>query len=86
MDALPWLILAGIGLVLLFVPIPKQLRNREKPKRFKKHPTSGAFLGVINEIFQPSASNASVIVEEQKVASKANHSADDKPNKKTPVN
>jgi hypothetical protein len=77
--------LAAAGIVLLFAPIPKKLRDSEKPKKFKKYPTSGAALGVVNEIFQPTAANASVVVEEQKVARKATPSPEDKPNKKDPV-
>ena len=82
MDAIPWLILAGLGIVLLFVPLPKKIRTRKKPKRFKKYPIAGAALGVVNELYQPSAANAAVIVEEQKLARKATPSPEDKPNKK----
>lgn len=82
MDAVPWLILAGLGIVLLFVPLPKRIRTRNKPKRFKKYPIAGAALGVVNELYQPSAANAAVIVQEQKVARKATPSPEDKPNKK----
>lgn len=82
MDAVPWLVLAAAGLILLFFPIPKKIRTRDKPKRYKKYRTSGAFLGAVTEIFQPSAANASVVVEEQKVARKATPAPEDKPNKK----
>lgn len=82
MDALPWLVLAAAGLILLFFPIPKKIRTRENPKRRKKYPTSGAFLGAVTEGFQPSAANAAVVVEEQKIARKATPSPEDKPNKK----
>jgi hypothetical protein len=81
-DAVPWLVLAAAGLFLLFFPIPKKIRTRDNPKRHKKYRTSGAFLGAVTEIFQPSAANAAVIVEEQKVARKATPSPEDKPNKK----
>jgi hypothetical protein len=81
MDAIPWLALAAIGLTLLFFPIPKKIRTRERQRRNKKYRTSGAFLGAVTEIFQPSAANASVIVEEQKVARKATPSPEDKPNR-----
>lgn len=82
MDTVPWLILATLGLLFLFMPIPKRLRNLDKPKKYKKYRTSGAFLGVIQEMFQPGAANASIVVEEQKESRKATPSADDKPNKK----
>lgn len=81
MDALPWLVLTGIGLILLFAPIPKKLRSRNRPKRFKKYPIAGAALGVVNELYQPSAANAAAIVEEQKVARKATPAPEDKPNR-----
>lgn len=81
MDAIPWLVLATTGLILLFFPIPKRIRTREKTKRYKKYRTSGAFLGAVTEIFQPSAANASIVVEEQKVARKANPAPEDKPSK-----
>lgn len=82
MDAIPWLVLAVAGAVILFVPLPKKIRTRDKPKRFKKYPIAGAALGVANELYQPSAANAAVIVEEQKVARKATPAPEDKPNKK----
>ncbi|MEY4559435.1 MAG: hypothetical protein RLZ82_450 [Actinomycetota bacterium] len=82
MDSLPWLVLAAAGLILLFFPIPKKIRTRDNPKRHKKYRTSGAFLGAVTEIFQPTAANASVVVEEQKVARKATPAPEDKPNKK----
>ena len=81
MDAIPWLVLATTGLILLFFPIPKRIRTREKTKRYKKYRTSGAFLGAVTEIFQPSAANASIVVEEQKVARKATPAPGDKPSK-----
>lgn len=81
MDAIPWLVLATTGLILLFFPIPKRIRTREKTKRYKKYRTSGAFLGAVTEIFQPSAANASIVVEEQKVARKATPAPEDKPSK-----
>lgn len=82
MDSLPWLILAALGLLLLVVPLPKKIRYRDKKRKFKKYPISGAALGVVNELYQPSAANASVVVEEQKIARKATPSPEDKPNKK----
>lgn len=81
MDAIPWLVLATTGLILLFFPIPKRIRTREKTKRYKKYRTSGAFLGAVTEIFQPSAANASIVVEEQKVARKATPAPEGKPSK-----
>jgi hypothetical protein len=81
-DTVPWLILAAIVLTFLLIPIPKGMRNPEKLKKYKKRPTSGAFLGVVQEMFQPGAANASIVVEEQKESRKATPSADDKQNKK----
>ena len=82
MDALPWIILASLAALILFIPLPKKIRTRDKPKRFKKYPIAGAALGVVNELYQPSAANAAVIVEEQKIAKKATPAPEDKPNKK----
>lgn len=80
MDALVWLVLAAAVMMLLLIPIPKKIRTRKKQRRHKKYRTSGAFLGAVTEIFQPSAANASVVVEEQKVARKATPAPEDKPN------
>ena len=84
MEALPWIILAAMGALVLFIPLPKKIRTSDKPKRFKKYPIAGAALGVVNELYQPSAANAAVIVEEQKIAKKATPAPEDKPNKKAP--
>ena len=82
MDSIPWIIIAAVGLLLLFIPLPKKLRYSNKKRKFKKYPIAPAALGVVNELYQPSASNAALIVEEQKVARKAMPSPEDKPNKK----
>ena len=82
MDLFTWIIIAGVGLLLLVVPIPQKFRSKNKKRKFKKYPIAGAALGVVNELYQPSAANASVVVEEQKVTRKATPSPEDKPNKK----
>lgn len=74
-----WGVIVIILLVLLFAPIPKKFRNRPaKPYNKRKYPTSGALMGVINEAFQPSAKNATVVQEEQREARKATPAPEDK--------
>lgn len=63
--------------VILFVPLPKQFRGSGKPRRTRKYRTSGAILGAVNEVFNPSAANAAVIQEEKRVSRKANPSPED---------
>jgi hypothetical protein len=81
MEALTLLVLAAVAIAVLLLPIPKKIQNRQKQRRARKYHTSGAFLGAVTEIFQPSAANASVIVEEQKVARKATPAPEDKLNR-----
>lgn len=68
------LLAALIG--LLFLPIkPKERKNTKSRYR-----GAGAVLFAINEVFSPSAANASIVVEEQRESRKANPSPEDKPN------
>lgn len=66
---MPELFLA-IGLVLLVIFVILSVSGRER-KPGRKRPTglAGA-LGVFNELYQPSAKNAAVIVEEQQQSRK----------------
>jgi hypothetical protein len=59
--------------VVLFVPT----NYKEKPRKAKKYPASGAVLFGINEIFQPSAANAAAIQEELKESRRAIPSPED---------
>ena len=67
----------GFILVLaLLVGIPAMIRNRKIGRRGGSA-LSGA-LGVVNELYQPSAKNAAVIVEAQREATKPMPSPEDK--------
>ena len=88
---MPWYfwVLIGVAIIglILFLPIPKRFRRSKQIKINKRYPISGAMLGGINEVFQPSAANASVFVEEQRESRKALPSPEDKTvpgNKKKP--
>ena len=59
--------------VVLFVPT----NYKAKPRKAKKYRASGAVLFGINEIFQPSAANASSVQEEQKESRRAIPSPED---------
>jgi hypothetical protein len=86
------LLLLGLSIVaviavIFLAPIPKRFRRDKKIKIKKRYPISGAFLGGITEVFQPSAATASAIVEQQREARKALPSPEDNPfpgEKKTP--
>jgi hypothetical protein len=74
-ETLFWLaLLAGIA-AWLFVPRKAQDKSKN---RSKKYPTSGAVLFGINEVFAPSAANATIIQEEQRQSRKATPSPEDK--------
>ena len=69
------LVLAIIAslVVVLFLPT----NYKERPRKAKKYRASGAVLFGINEIFQPSAANATSVQEEQKEARRAIPSPED---------
>lgn len=75
MESVFWLVLlAGIA-AWLFVPRkPKELPN----KKSKRYATSGAVLFGLNEVFAPSAANATMIQQEQRESRKALPSPEDK--------
>ena len=77
LEILLFSIVLGTFIALLFFPIPNKYRTGEGSKRTKKYHTSGAILGTINEVFHPSAANASVIQEEKRESKKANPSPED---------
>lgn len=74
-----WISVAALLVAILVVPIPKSLRSRQREKQHRKYPTSGAILGAVNEIFNPSAHNAAVIQEQKQQAGRENPSPEDKP-------
>ena len=75
METVFWLvILAGVA-VWLFVPRKVQAKSRTRAKKYR---TSGAVLFGINEVFAPSAANATLIQEEQRESRKAIPAPEDK--------
>ncbi len=65
------LVVAGIGVVAL-------MSLHDKKPLARSGALTGA-LGVLNELYAPSAKNASIIVEEQREAVKPKPSPEDKP-------
>ena len=75
METVFWLVLlAGVAVWLL---VPRKAQTKSK-SRSKKYRTSGAVLFGINEVFAPSAANATIIQEEQRESRKAIPSPEDK--------
>lgn len=75
MESVVWLVLlAGIA-AWLFVP---RKAKETTGKRYKKYATSGAVLFGINEVFAPSAANATIIQQEQRESRKAIPAPEDK--------
>lgn len=73
-----WLVgLALLIVILIWLFIPRKPKHSPKP-RSKKYPTSGAVLFGINEVFAPSAANATIIQEEKRESRKAMPSPEDK--------
>jgi hypothetical protein len=70
-----------IGLIIAVIIgalfIPFKLPARKRPKRKRYLGGLGPALGAINEIFNPSAQQASIILEEKKIARKATPAAED---------
>ena len=63
METVIWLVLLAGVAVWLFVPRKAQAKSKSKSKKYR---TSGAVLFGINEVFAPSAANATFIQEEQR--------------------
>ena len=75
METIFWLaLLAGIAAWLF---VPRKAKDKSN-KSSKKYPTSGAVLFGINEVFAPSAANATIIQEEQRQSRKATPAPEDK--------
>jgi hypothetical protein len=75
MEVVFWL--AALALVAIWLLTPRKAQNKSKtnPKNYR---TSGAVLFGINEVFAPSAANATMIQEEQREARKATPTPEDK--------
>jgi hypothetical protein len=74
METVFWLVLLAGVAVWLFVPRKAQTKSKS---RVKKYRTSGAVLFGINEVFAPSAANATIIQEEHRESRKAIPSPED---------
>lgn len=66
--------LVAIG-IWLFMPLRQRDSSRVKSKKYR---TSGAILFGINEVFAPSAANASIIQQEKRESSRAIPAPEDK--------
>jgi hypothetical protein len=75
METVFWLVLLAGVAVWLFVPRKVQAKSRTRSKKYR---TSGAVLFGINEVFAPSAANATLIQEEQRESRKAIPAPEDK--------
>jgi hypothetical protein len=71
------LTLTAILIFALIASIPAQMHAKKTGKKRPSGAMSGA-LGVVNELFAPSAQNAAIIVEEQREAIKPMPSPEDK--------
>jgi hypothetical protein len=75
MESLVWLAIPGLILVWLFLPRKAREKSNSGSKKYR---TSGAVLFGINEIFAPSAANATIIQEEQRQSRRAIPAPEDK--------
>jgi hypothetical protein len=75
MESLVWLSISGLILVWLFLPRKAREKSNSNSKKYR---SSGAVLFGINELFAPSAANATLIQEEQRQSRKAMPSPEDK--------
>jgi hypothetical protein len=75
METVFWLVLLAGVAAWLFVPRKAQAKSKSRSKKYR---TSGAVLFSINEVFAPSAANATIIQEEQRESRKAIPSPEDK--------
>ena len=71
------LTLTGILIFAIIASIPARMHSKKTGKKRPSGAMSGA-LGVVNELFAPSAQNAAIIVEEQREAIKPMPSPEDK--------
>jgi hypothetical protein len=70
--------LTAILVFAVIASIPARMHAKKTSKKRPSGAMSGA-LGVVNELFAPSAHNAAIIVEEQRKAIKPMPSPEDKP-------
>jgi hypothetical protein len=75
MESLVWLAIPGLILFWLFLPRKAREKSSSDSKKYR---TSGAVLFGINEVFAPSAANATIIQEEQRQSRRAIPAPEDK--------
>jgi hypothetical protein len=75
METVFWLVLLAGVAGWLFFPRKVQAKSRTRSKKYR---TSGAVLFGINEVFAPSAANATIVQEEQRQSRKATPAPEDK--------
>ena len=75
MEAVFWLAVLALVAIWLFFPRKVQAKSRTRSKKYR---TSGAVLFGINEVFAPSAANATIIQEEQRDSRRAIPAPEDK--------
>jgi hypothetical protein len=71
-------VLVAIGLVLVVVPIVLLIASKEPKRKKPRYKGMSGALGVFNELYNPSAHKAAVIVEEQAKARKQTGNEDKK--------
>ena len=75
MELILWLV--GIVAVAWLLSIPARRYEKRTGKKLGRHAASG-MMSVVNELFNPSAANSAVILEEQKERRTAIPAAEDK--------
>jgi hypothetical protein len=75
METVFWLVLLAGVAVWLFIPRKAQGKSKTRSKKYR---TSGAVLFGINEVFAPSAANATVVQENQRESRRAIPAPEDK--------
>ena len=75
MESLVWLAIPGMIIAWLFLPRKAREKSNSGAKKYR---TSGAVLFGINDVFAPSAANATMIQEEQRQSRRAIPAPEDK--------
>lgn len=71
-------VLVAVGLVLLVLFVILAVSGRERKAGRKRPKGLAGAIGIFNELYHPSAANATIIVEEQKKARKQAGNTDKK--------
>jgi hypothetical protein len=75
MESLVWLAIPGMIIAWLFLPRKAREKSNSGAKKYR---TSGAVLFGINDVFAPSAANATMFQEEQRQSRRAIPAPEDK--------